>query len=353
MLQGIYTSLSALNTNQKALDVTSHNLANQNTEGYTKQRVNFSTNPIKDTANTSADIKMGTGTHVQSVERVEDPNLFNELLKANKNNQSNREMTSTINSLDNTLQNESFSNMYDIMFKNLHRYAEMPHNIKLQHLVEESAKNLKKRSQQIMEVFNNEKNKNTEIIKQREQEIPILKKNIEDLNNKIKEQEALNPYSIDKTYANDLRDRKDILTSQLTNKEGSIDGLQKSNKIIEKYQVAFKDSFDSTYKNVDNYLKSNQTGEDANRLIEKEDNIRNDHKKFFVELKSDRQNFNVALGSSEAIMNAFQNKDDNISKVNPDEEMVNMMKYQRSYEANAKVIQTMDEILKTTIELKK
>ncbi len=161
MLQGIYTSLSALNTNQKALDVTSHNLANQNTEGYTKQRVNFSTNPIKDTANTSADIKMGTGTHVQSVERVEDPNLFNELLKANKNNQSNREMTSTINSLDNTLQNESFSNMYDIMFKNLHRYAEMPHNIKLQHLVEESAKNLKKRSQQIMEVFNNEKNKNT------------------------------------------------------------------------------------------------------------------------------------------------------------------------------------------------
>ena len=30
-----------------------------------------------------------------------------------------------------------------------------------------------------------------------------------------------------------------------------------------------------------------------------------------------------------------------------------MMKYQRSYEANAKVIQTMDEILKTTIELKK
>jgi len=52
-------------------------------------------------------------------------------------------------------------------------------------------------------------------------------------------------------------------------------------------------------------------------------------------------------------MNALQNKDDNISKVNPDEEMVNMMKYQRSYEANAKVIQTMDEILKTTIELKK
>ena len=51
MLQGLYTGLSGLISNRKALDVTSNNIANVNKKGYTKQRVNFANNPIKKEGN--------------------------------------------------------------------------------------------------------------------------------------------------------------------------------------------------------------------------------------------------------------------------------------------------------------
>ena len=52
-------------------------------------------------------------------------------------------------------------------------------------------------------------------------------------------------------------------------------------------------------------------------------------------------------------MKTYQEQNEKLSKVNLDEELVNMMKYQRAYEANAAVIRTYDEILQTTIELKR
>jgi flagellar hook-associated protein 1 FlgK len=43
-LQGLQTALSGLLAEQQALDVTGHNIANANTEGYSRQRAVFETN---------------------------------------------------------------------------------------------------------------------------------------------------------------------------------------------------------------------------------------------------------------------------------------------------------------------
>jgi len=62
------TALSALTTYQRALATTSHNIANANTEGYSRQRVDMSTR----IANQSGSGSIGSGVQVASLRRVFD-----------------------------------------------------------------------------------------------------------------------------------------------------------------------------------------------------------------------------------------------------------------------------------------
>lgn len=353
MLQGLYSGLSALKANQIALDITSNNIANKDTLGYTKQRVNFTTNPIRDVNNTSTVVKEGTGTHIQSVIRIEDSFLYNRLNKSKEIYSNLNEQYRSLNELDEILNNSTFTSMYDNMFESLHRYTESPHNIELKYLTEENAKVLKERAEEIMEVFTSNIENNNKKIKISKDEIPKMTDEMNKLELEIKVQESSNEYSTDKTYANDMRDKRDLLETQIKEKEASIIGLQESNKNITNIKKIFSDAFSESYENVDAYLNSNMSGEDANILLEKENKIRDTFKEPFIELKNMKETSELMLGSSEVIMTSLQNKDDNISKVDLDEEMVNMMKYQKAYEASAVVIRTYDEILKTTLDLKR
>ena len=353
MLQGLYSSLSALKANQIALDITSNNIANKDTAGYTKQRANFTTNPTRDVNNASMVVKEGTGTHIQSVIRIEDTFLYDRLNKSKEIYSNLNEQYQSLNEMDEILNNPTFTSMYDNMFESLHRYTESPHNIELKYLTDENAKVLKDRANEIMEVFNSNIESNKNKIKITKKEIPNLTEQMEKLELEIKVQESSNEFTTDKTYANDMRDKRDLLETQIKEKEASIQGMKESNENITNIKKLFSDAFSESYENVDAYLNSNMSGEDANVLIGKENKIRDTFKKPFIELTNMKETAGLMLGSSEVIMTSLQNKDDNISKVNLDEEMVNMMRYQKAYEANAIVIRTYDEILKTTLDLKR
>jgi len=68
MADVLSTGLSALRATQRALDTTSHNIANVSTDGYTRQRVEFQTRK----AEFSAGGWIGTGVQVSTVRRVYD-----------------------------------------------------------------------------------------------------------------------------------------------------------------------------------------------------------------------------------------------------------------------------------------
>jgi flagellar hook-associated protein 1 len=58
---------------QKAIDVTSHNIANANTEGFSRQRAIIeTTRPAYMQGNSSKSIESGTGSQIQAIERVRD-----------------------------------------------------------------------------------------------------------------------------------------------------------------------------------------------------------------------------------------------------------------------------------------
>jgi flagellar hook-associated protein 1 FlgK len=64
-------ALSALANNQEALDVTSNNIANQNTPGYSRQRVNFSESATLQLGS----VQLGTGSRIDNIQSIRDQTL--------------------------------------------------------------------------------------------------------------------------------------------------------------------------------------------------------------------------------------------------------------------------------------
>lgn len=75
---GFSTALSAMQSNQKRLDITGQNLANMNTVGYTRQRLETSslnyTNPVSKYM-CSPDLTVGFGVSMDRISQVRDPYL--------------------------------------------------------------------------------------------------------------------------------------------------------------------------------------------------------------------------------------------------------------------------------------
>ncbi|MDD2887542.1 MAG: flagellar basal body rod C-terminal domain-containing protein [Aliarcobacter sp.] len=75
------------------------------------------------------------------------------------------------------------------------------------------------------------------------------------------------------------------------------------------------------------------------------------YQNLLVTVSSNVENNNFKLESQNAIVNSLQSAYDNITKVDPDQEMINLLQYQSAYEANAKVITAVDEMLQTLLAM--
>ncbi len=78
-LQGLQTALTGLIAEQQALDVTGDNIANVNTEGYSRETAVFQTNPTIDipaiSSLTGEGAQLGTGVNVETISRIRDTYL--------------------------------------------------------------------------------------------------------------------------------------------------------------------------------------------------------------------------------------------------------------------------------------
>ncbi len=70
-----------------------------------------------------------------------------------------------------------------------------------------------------------------------------------------------------------------------------------------------------------------------------------------VDIASNKEGMDFKLDTQQAINISLQSSYDQITKVDSDEEMINLMQYQAAYEANAKVITTIDEMLQTLLNM--
>lgn len=71
-----------------------------------------------------------------------------------------------------------------------------------------------------------------------------------------------------------------------------------------------------------------------------------------VNISSDKENNDSLLKTQEAVSQSLQSNYDQLTKVDSDEEMVNLIKFQAAYTANAKIITVVDEMLQTILNIK-
>ena len=79
LLSSLNMTANALSVNESAISVVSHNVANMNTEGYSKQKVNLATRNIAGAIGDSveAQIRANGGVMIASVTRYNDAYLNN------------------------------------------------------------------------------------------------------------------------------------------------------------------------------------------------------------------------------------------------------------------------------------
>ena len=71
-----------------------------------------------------------------------------------------------------------------------------------------------------------------------------------------------------------------------------------------------------------------------------------------VNISSDKENNDFLLEAQDAVKQSLQFSYDQLTKVDNDEEMVNLIKFQAAYTANAKIITVVDEMLQTILGIR-
>jgi flagellar hook-associated protein 1 FlgK len=71
-----------------------------------------------------------------------------------------------------------------------------------------------------------------------------------------------------------------------------------------------------------------------------------------VNISSDKESNDFLLEAQETVAQSLQNSYDQLTKVDNDEEMVNLIKFQAAYTANAKIITVVDEMLNTILGIR-
>jgi len=408
MLQGLYNGLSGLRTSQLALDVAGANIANVNTKGYQKRIFYSESNPSIVRHNNT----LGTGVTDQPIKRAHNEMIFSNLKNslsqlnsdsAYKNGLStlNDKLTNSVNSK--TDLNSLISNMYS----SLEKLSEQPINKSLQI-------DFKDKLSSVLERKNNLINSLDSSIKEADIKINDTRDNInkklnefDSISQSIAEYEAANGPKIKNRYLNEMRDKRDLVEQELselgsfrvqktTQGSGKYNVSDEGNKIYsrEVYEtsgqinglkevkselIKLKKLFENSFSSFENDLNQKYTEFGNNNLIENgrvteedlnfskdlnlSDNTISLNMLELRENPSPEESLKASIFSgfkqadtqymySESLFDSYQENMDSVSKVNLDEEMVNILKWQRAYEANAAVIRTMDEILKTTINLK-
>jgi len=375
MIQSIFTGLSSLQNHRRALDVTANNISNVNTPGYSKQRVNLQNNFTRQDGNH----EVGVGVHTYSITRMHNDMLFDRVLGATENNASANEEFVHLQRVEEMLTGDgldgnSISDLTDSFFSKVQDLSANPNDNAVKADIKITGEELIDRGRRLNVVLNDYKGGMNDERELLIKEADGYLKEIDSLTKGIQEVEAFNEFpTYEKTYANDLRDKRDLLELKLSEignfqsnepkvseynfsfepNGGRLEGIDNGLKSINKLQDAFNQTFGPLANKVDEFI--NGPMDDPNGMIDwdYENTPANGIDTSFIGFSSTVDNIGNTAGSTEAIMRGLEAQNNKETKVNIDEELVNQIRYQRAYEAAAKIIQTSDEMLKTLLDMKR
>ena len=199
---------SSLRTSKKSLSTTSHNIANANTEGYSRQTVTAETNtPIQEGKNV-----LGTGVNVKNVKRVHDKLVEKKLSHSITDNSFHQERTTQLSNLEeifNEINSDGMNKILNRFFNSFRELSNQPESEVVRTLVRDNAnivvKDFKRISASITDVKERIDNQLGAIVT----DANTLGSTIVDLNKEITRLENMGGET------GDLRDQRDNAVRQL------------------------------------------------------------------------------------------------------------------------------------------
>ena len=200
---------SALNANRQALATTSNNIANVNTEGFSRQRVGFSERPSDDTGL----IRIGNGVTVDSVSRIYDAFSVNQVRINNASFSSFDTLNNFSAQLDNILadSNAGLSPAISGFFDSLQELATDPGSTATRQVLLSEAESLESRFEAVTSRFETLNNAVNSEISATVNDANAIARAIAEVNGRIFVIEGGGS-----GVANDLRDQRDRLLLQLS-----------------------------------------------------------------------------------------------------------------------------------------
>ncbi len=130
--------ISGLSTSKKGLSTASHNIANANTEGYSRQK----THQQSGTPINHGDLILGTGSRVKSVKRVHDQFLEKKVIKSTTEHNHHKERTFQLSQLEqvfNEVDVNGFSSVLNKFFNSFRELSKSPDDETIRSIVRDTA----------------------------------------------------------------------------------------------------------------------------------------------------------------------------------------------------------------------
>ena len=220
MTTNIFSTLSSaklgLLAQQLAIEVTGQNVANVETEGYSRQDVSFEANTPRGHIKYGGLHQLGTGVRIASIERAHDQFLFTQIMDEGDltgSTEVKKEIFEQLEVLFNEGSGRSLNDALSLFFSSIHDLATnargLPERVNLISKAEHLASTFNQTGNQLFTIQRNiDATIETEVA-----EINTLTTQIGKLNESIHANEPTSQYK-----ANDLRDNRDRLVKELSKK---------------------------------------------------------------------------------------------------------------------------------------
>ena len=211
---------SGMNVQQQAINVTSHNIANSNTEGYSRQRAKIeTTRPIGGTSRNSSIQagQIGTGAQIQTIERIRD-NFLDYQIRGESSLLGKYEIRNDylyeVESIFNEPSDTGLSSLMGKFFDAFQELSKQPNSSNTRTVVAQQ-------SQALAEALNSTYTK-LEDLKSNTRD--MIKNNVTEVNSILGQLDKINQEIISVSASgnspNDLMDKRDLLLDDLSNKFG-------------------------------------------------------------------------------------------------------------------------------------
>lgn len=211
------TAISGMSAQQKAIDVTSHNISNANTEGYSRQRATLESNSpytISDISNPS-EAQAGRGVTVTSIDRIRDSFLDYQIRTETSTKGTYDKRESYLSQVESIINGTSDTGLSTLMGKFYSAWQDLSKNPQTSNARTVVAE----QSSALADELNHTYNQLQDLKKNCQS---TIKDEVFEVNDKLEQLDQLNKQimsvKVSGNEPNDLMDKRDLLLDQLSTK---------------------------------------------------------------------------------------------------------------------------------------